>query len=201
MDILYYSNYCKHCKNVLQTLVKSNLSNKISYVCIDKRKIDPATNQTKIILENGNTVMLPPNIKSVPSLLLVNQQFKLIVGDDIVKHYHKDIKKNINKATNNNGEPLGYHIINYGNSNITSEFFTSYDLTPDELSAKGNSERRNMHNYVSVDNDLQLIETPPDTYTADKISSDVTLDTLQQKRMDEVSMGNNMPTPPPQLNI
>ena len=68
MDILYYSNYCKHSQSVLQTLVKSNLSKKVSFICIDKRRLDPATNQMKIILENGSQVILPPNIKSVPCL-------------------------------------------------------------------------------------------------------------------------------------
>ena len=51
MDILYYSNYCPHSQKVLQTLVKGNMSDKISFICIDKRVQDPKTNQTYIILE------------------------------------------------------------------------------------------------------------------------------------------------------
>ena len=46
MDILYYSNYCTHSQKVLQTLVKGNLSDKVSFICIDKRQIDKQTNQT-----------------------------------------------------------------------------------------------------------------------------------------------------------
>ena len=53
MDILYYSNYCKHSQNVIQTLVKSNLTDKISFICIDKRKRDENSGQMIIILENG----------------------------------------------------------------------------------------------------------------------------------------------------
>ena len=199
MDILYYSNYCKHSQNVLQTLVKSNLSKKVSFISIDKRKIDPATNQMKILLENGSQVILPPNIKSVPSLLLVNKNFQVILGSDIVKHYHKDIKENIHNTTPTGGEPSGYHLgISSGGTNIQSEHFTSYNLSPDELSAKGNGGNRNLHNYVSVNNDLQLIQTPPDDYTSDKISSDVTLDTLQQQRMDDVNMNKELP---PDINF
>lgn len=195
MDILYYSNYCKHSQSVLQTLVKSNLSKKVSFICIDKRRLDPATNQMKIILENGSQVILPPNIKSVPCLLLVNKNFQTILGSDIVKHFHKDIKANNNTAQRGNGEPSGFHLgISSGGTNIMSEQYTNYNLSPDELSAKGNSGNRDLHNYVSVDNDLQLIQTPPDDYKPDKISSDVTLDSLQQQRMDEVNM--NKPIPP-----
>jgi hypothetical protein len=44
-----------------------------------------------------------------------------------------------------------------------------------------------MYNYVSVNDDLQFIPTPPDTYRPDKISTDVTLENLQQKRLDEIT--------------
>ena len=71
MDILYYSNYCKHSQSVIQTLVKSNLTDKISFICIDKRKRDETSGNIVIILENGDRVMMPPNIHSVPSLLLI----------------------------------------------------------------------------------------------------------------------------------
>lgn len=195
MDILYYSNYCKHSQSVLQTLVKSNLSKKVSFICIDKRRLDPATNQMKIILENGSQVILPPNIKSVPCLLLVNKNFQTILGGDIIKHFHTDIKAINNKAQKGGGEPSGFHLgVSSGGTNVLSEQFTNYNLSPDELSAKGNSGNRDLHNYVSVDNDLQLIQTPPDDYKPDKISSDVTLDSIQQKRMDDVNM--NKPIPP-----
>ena len=60
MDILYYSNYCTHSQKVLQTLVKGNMSDKLSFICIDKRQLDKRTNQTYIILENGGKVVLPP---------------------------------------------------------------------------------------------------------------------------------------------
>ena len=195
MDILYYSNYCKHSQSVLQTLVKSNLSKKVSFICIDKRRLDPATNQMKIILENGSKVILPPNIKSVPCLLLVNKNFQTILGSDIVKHFHTDIKEINNKAHRGGGEPSGFHLgVSTGGTNVLSEQFTNYNLSPDELSAKGNSGNRDLHNYVSVDNDLQLIQTPPDDYKPDKLSSDVTLDSIQQQRMDDVNM--NKPIPP-----
>ena len=59
-------------------------------------------------------------------------------------------------------------------------------MTPEELSAKGNGNARQMYNYTSVKDDMTLINTPPDNYRPDKISNDVTLDTLQQKRMDEI---------------
>ncbi len=196
MDILYYSNYCKHSQNVLNTLVKSNLTDKISFICIDKRYTDPHTNEIKIKLEKGSEVLLPPNIKSVPTLLLVQQHFQTIKGSDIIQYFHKDIKEKNNNATGNNGEPISYSLRSFSSgSNIVSEQYTDYSLTPNELSAKGESNKRNMHNYVSVNNDIQLINTPNDNYKADKISSDLTIEQLQQKRMNELpdSLQNKPP--------
>ena len=188
MDILYYSNYCKHSQKLLQTLVKANLSNKISFICIDKRMIDPKTNQTYIVLENSSRVIMPPNIHSVPSLLLIKQNYKVLLGDDIIKHYLPEMKSLNERATNNNGEPMAFPILSSsGGTNIVSEQFTMYNMTPDELSAKGRGGNRQMYNYVSAGDDIKFIETPADNYRPDKLSNSVTIDTLQQQRMDEVA--------------
>lgn len=189
MDILYYSNYCKHSQKIIQTLVKGNLSNKISFICIDKRTTDPKNGQIYILLENGTKVILPPNIHSVPSLLLVNKNYKVIMGDEIVKHYHPQIKELIDKsAMPVNREPSSYVFTPSSNgSNIVSEQYTYYDMTPEELSAKGKGNNRQMYNYVSASEEIQMIQTPPDNYRPDKLSNNVTIDSLQQQRLDEIS--------------
>lgn len=188
MDTLYYSNYCKHSQRILQYLVKANLTNKISFICIDKRKRDANNNQLYIELENGQSVVMPPHIQSVPSLLLVNQNYKVVLGDDIISHYQplaqQEGKK---KASNFQGEPVGTSLsLSSGGVSIYSEPYTLYGLTPEELSAKGNGGRRQMYNYVSANDEVISINTPPDTYTPDKVEGDVTIDTLQQQRMDEI---------------
>ena len=192
MDILYYSNYCKHSQSIIQTLVKSNLTDKISFVCIDKRSRDPSNGQTYITLENGGKVIMPPNVHSVPSLLIIKEQYRVLMGDDIIKHLHPQIKNTMSANMQPNIEPSGYFLAaSNGGTNIMSEKFTSYDMTPDELSAKGNGEARPLYNYISVQNDMNLINTTPDDYKPDKVSNDVTLDTLQQKRMDDIGQSNN----------
>lgn len=188
MDILYYSNFCKHCQKLVSTLAKSNLSDKVSFICIDKRISDPKTNQTYIQLENGSKVIMPPNVSSVPSLLLVQKQYRIISGgDDIMKHFHPQLKEQNDLATRSNGEPMGYHVSNFnGGTNITSEQYTLYSMTPEELSSKGRGGNRQLYNYVPATDDIQLINTPPDTYRPDKVSNGVTIDSLQQQRMDEI---------------
>ena len=196
MDILYYSNYCPHSQKVLQTLVKGNLSDKISFICIDKRQTDNNNGQTYVHLENGGKVVLPPNIQSVPSLLLVNDNYRIICGDEILRFYHKDLKSQSDVATKHNGEPSSYQLVKAtGGTNVTSEQYTLYDMSPDELSAKGTGGNRQLYNYVPVSNNMNLIPTPDDTYKPDKVSNDVTVDSLQQRRMDEINeiMPNKQP--------
>lgn len=189
MDILYYSNYCKHCQKLVQTLAKGNLTDKISFICIDKRVVDPKTNQTFVLLENGTKVVMPPNVHSVPTLLLVKQSYRVLMGDDIMKHFHPQLKQQNEKATMFQGEPMGYILGSESSysSNIVSERFTDYNMTPDELSAKGMGQTRKLYNYVSVNDDIKFINTPADSYRPDKVSNNVTVDNLQQKRMDEIN--------------
>jgi hypothetical protein len=163
------------------------LTNKISCICIDKRTRDPTNGQVYVTLENGGKVIMPPNVHSVPSLLLVKQQYRVIMGDDILKHLHPEMKNTMTSKQSVQVEPSGYFLAaSAGGTNIISEKFTSYSMTPDELSAKGNGGSRQLYNYISVKDDMHLINTPPDNYRPDKVSTDVTLDKLQQKRMDEI---------------
>ena len=187
MDILYYSNYCKHSQKIIQYLVKNRLNDKLNFICIDKRKRDPKTNQLQIILENGSVVVLPPNIQSVPALLLVKQNYQVILGDDIIKVFQKTVSDNTAVSTQNNGEPRGFVLSGSNNGmNIVSEQYTFYNMSPEELSAKGRGGMRNMHNYVNANHEYGFINTPNDDYKPDKLSNAVTVDTLQQKRNDEL---------------
>jgi hypothetical protein len=192
MDTLYYSNLCKHSQRVLQYLVKNNLTSKISFICIDKRTRDVNNNQIYIILEDGKRVVMPPNIQSVPSLLLVKQNYRVILGEDIIRHYQLKLQEPTRQTTQNKiAEPVGTSLMasNQG-MNIISEQYTFYNLTPEELSAKGTGGRRPMYNYVAATQDLNSINTPPETYAADKISNDTTIDKIQEKRNSELISGN-----------
>jgi len=205
MDIVYYSNYCQHSKKILQYLAKENLTNQFNCICIDKRSRDPQTGQIRVHLENGQTIMMPPNVHSVPALLLVKQNFKVVLGDDILPLLHPLIKKQRDAATRHHGEPTGFSIGSYsgGSTNIISEKFTPYDLTPDELSAKGRGVKRALYNYVSADSESLLIQTPPDNYRPDKVGGDVSLDTLEQRRSEDVTkyFPTNSPYVPQSANI
>ena len=194
MDILYYSNYCKNSQKILQFFVKNNLTEQVSFICIDKRKQDPNTGQINVFLENGTQILLPPNVHSVPSLLLVKQSYSVIMGDAIMSKYQTTVQKNTNNATDGNGEPIGVSLDSVSIGTIVSEQYTAYSASPEDLSTKGNSNNRPIYNYVSANENGMSIATPPDTYRPDKVSQNVTIDTLQQKRNEDI--GGVVKAPP-----
>lgn len=140
---------------------------------------------------------MPPNIHSVPALLLIKKNYHVIYGDEIMKYFQPEIIKQNDIATNYNGEPLGFPIFSSNNSNIVSEQYTLYNMTPEELSAKGKGGMRQMYNYVSANYDSNTINTPPDTYRPDKLSNNITIDTLQKKRNEDI---NKITTSSPSMN-
>ena len=195
MDILYYSNHCKHSQKVVNFFVKNDLTNLVNFICLDKRKIDENTGQIIVLLENGTQVSLPPNVHSVPSLMLVKDNYRVVYGSEIMSHYASHIKTQMNEATLGEGEPSGY---SFGSSNadkIVSEKFTYFDSSPQDLSAKGHGGNRQMHHYVSASSDTLSIKTPPDTYKPNKLSSSVTVDSLQQQRNEEIAKTSGQAPP------
>lgn len=140
--IFYYSNFCPNSQRVLQFLVRANLTTEVAFICIDKRGRNPNTNQMYIIMENGDKVLMPPNIHSVPALLMLNENYKVIYGDEIIRHYEPSIVNDKMLATNFNGEPSGFSLNGNGSSLVdnTSSFGVSLS---------------------SVYNGRQTIQTPP----------------------------------------
>jgi hypothetical protein len=187
MDVLYYSNNCKYCQKLLAHLAKIGVLDKYNFICIDRRSVDPNTRQISITLDRGVKTTLPPNVSRVPTLLLVNQKFTAVIGDDIYAYVESKVQPDPNNmATANGGEPIGYIISpSSGGVNIVSETFTMYNAPPEELSAKGNGGTRQMHNYVSANVDGKSIPTPleestrtkPDTTNAQSNAANANLPT------------------------
>lgn len=180
--ILYYSNYCKNSQTLLQILAQGSLKDDMHFICIDKR-IKKENGATYIILENGQELLLSPSVTKVPALLLLNRGHQVLFGEQI-KEYINSKNVNIQKsATNNNGEPLAFSLLG-GCSGVSSDNYSFLDQGSEELSAKGNGGMRQQHHYAAIQ-DSYNIETPPDTYSPNKVGSE-TLEKLQQQRNSEI---------------
>ena len=73
----------------------------------------------------------------------------------------------------------------YFNLEGSTDNFSFLDQDTEELSAQGNGGMRQQHHYANLE--LQnVIETPPDTYTPNKVG-EVSIENLQQKRNNDIN--------------
>ena len=145
MDIFYYSNYCQHSKAVIEYLAKNGIIKNLNCICIDNRFFNQKTNQTVIQLETGKQVILPPNIHSVPCLLLSTKKYEVIIGkDQIIDYYAPMITQKKTEATIETGEPAGFSMkmndsfMPYGQNTLLEtppETFKSNKMTVDDAAA------------------------------------------------------------------
>jgi hypothetical protein len=144
--ILYYSKNCEFSRKYLQIISKSEAQKDIHFICIDRRVKDN-NNKTYIVLDNGQKIILPDNVVKVPALLLLNQGYQVLYGEQILQHLKPRQQIEIRQATQNNMEPMAFSL---GGGNIVSDQYSFLDQDPDELSSQGNGGMRQMHNYVDL---------------------------------------------------
>lgn len=191
-SILYYSNYCEHSKKLLQVVSKTQTSKDIHFICIDKRVKDPS-GKIFIILQNEQKIVMPENVTKVPALLLLNDNYKVLYGDDIYNRLKPQVTQEIKQATKNNMEPSAFAFDAFGGygSGITSDVYSFLDQSDDELSVKGNGGLRQMHSYVSLNDSMSLsMQLPTDDaeYKGGKIKEgETSMEALQRKREQELS--------------
>ena len=129
-DIIFYSNYCLHCNNLLNKLSKTILQNNIFFVCVDDQKIK-----------------IPKIVTRVPSLYLVNDKKVLIENeidnwvDNILKtienknkqeQLQKPISQQMGNMENMSTHPSQINQINNTQSNNTQSNNTQSNNTPDK---------------------------------------------------------------------
>ena len=81
-NILYYSKYCEHSKKLISYITTNSLQSSLHFISIDKR-VQDQSGRTYIVLDNGEKIIMPENVQSVPAMLLLNQNYKVVYGDAI----------------------------------------------------------------------------------------------------------------------
>ena len=188
-SILYYSNFCEHSKKLIQLLSKSVVAKDIHFICIDKRVKE--NNKVYIVLPNEQKIIMPENVTKVPALLLLNQNYKVLYGESIYNYFKPEEKVITKQVTNNNLEPMAFSF-GMGFGGITSDNFSFLDMDSDSLGTKGNGGLRQMHSYVSLNNENQFsITTPEDDFDykqSNKIKDgEMKIEDLQKMRENELT--------------
>ena len=88
--VLYFSNNCQYCKEIMGIIQKSDFRNSIKTFCVDRQRA-------------------PPFITSVPSLVLDSQN--LLVGENVFNWFEQQ-----NKKKSANMEPAAWHHNEMGNN-------------------------------------------------------------------------------------
>ena len=197
-SILYYSNFCEHSKKIIQTLSKTQVGRDIHFICIDNRQKD-ANGKVYIILPNGQKIVMANNVTKVPALLLLNDNYRVIYGDEILSHLKPRQEQQVMKATYNNAEPMAFGFGGFSGvgSGVASDNYSFYDMKPEDLTTKGNGGMYQMHSYSGL-NDNFTIQTPTDDfdYKSSKSNGGSSLEALQKQRdQDLAQLGFNKPPP------
>jgi len=177
--ILYYSNYCPHSQKILNHLSKNNLSKDIHFLSIDVRETKPDGN-VYIKIQNKEMI-LPKTISKVPALMLLNNNYRVLFGEDIYNYFQpKQVQQQV-QTTQNNLEPFAF---SFSGSQIASDNYSFLDMDSDQLSAKGNGGMRQMHNYFSVGNDSGYkISTPAENFSNKETNKNMpSLEQFQKQR-------------------
>ncbi len=184
-NILYYSNYCDKCKDILRTVGNSEIKKDMHFVCIDKRFRDSQSGAIYVILENQQKIILPPQVQKVPAMLLLKEGNKIIFGAEIANKIKPQNDLVDARASGFNGEPMAFSLgnDNIGGFGVASDNFSYWDQGSDELLAKGNGGARQMYNYATVDHSTN-IETPADTWQPDKVNENSYKEMEEQRNND-----------------
>jgi hypothetical protein len=175
---------CENCKALLQDIKHNNLGSDIHYVCIDRRVTK--NEQTYIILENQQELLLPPIVSKVPALLLLNDNYKVLFGKDIKNRLQPKQQTYKEVVNPTNTEPSAFSLSSMGD--IVSDTFSFLDQDADELSAKGSGGLRQIHQYSTL-NHYDKIDTPEENYESNTIGNQgIDMDKIQQERNTELKL-------------
>lgn len=177
--ILFFSNYCNNCKVLLGELQKKSVLQNIQLICIDNRVVKD--NVIYINLPDNTKMPLPPMINTVPSLCLI-PNYEILKGMDIY-NYYVPLSKNINDERakiESEPNPFSLGLETSGSHGVSSDNYSFWDSNHEELSASGDGGTRQMYNYVSIEHNIDPIQTIQEEAKSDKIT--MSLEQIQQQR-------------------
>tara|TARA_B100001123_G_C14438953_1_gene681811 strand:- start:4 stop:498 length:495 start_codon:yes stop_codon:yes gene_type:complete len=148
-DILFYSNFCTYCKEVINNISKTPLNETMLFVCVDDENIQ-----------------LPPFITSVPTIYLINEK-KIVVDEAIGDWVREKLSTNTPQTQTEEiqayygtcGDSFGANFSSLDNTD-TKPFISSYTFLGDDngstMAAK--SDNRQQGNQSQFDSQLEKLQ-------------------------------------------
>lgn len=181
--IVYYSNFCEPSKKLLQLIARTKQRQEMHFLCVDTRFKSP--NGETMLQVGAQKVALPSNITRVPALFFVDSN-KALFGDDIYGYISPKEEAITKVETAGNMEPECYST----QTASMSDSFSYWDQGAEDMQASGSGGLRQMHNYVTIDQDSVGINTPTEDWQADKIGKNgsKTLEEYKAEREQAVAL-------------
>ena len=183
--MLFFSNHCPHSVSLLKELQKENKVDDVELICVDNRVVKE--NIIYVTMPNYQQMPLPPMINSVPTLCIL-PNYEILTGKQI-KHYFMPLVKELSQEKQQlNNEPNAFSLGSETNGSygVSSDTFSFWDTTHEELSASGNGGMKQTYTYSTLEDThkTEPIYTPQDDTNEGKQT--LTLEQLQQQRQNEL---------------
>ena len=132
---------------------------------------------------------MPENVSKVPALMLLNQNFQVLYGDNIYNHLKPKQEVVTRQATQNNMEPMAFSLGGGGGGfGIASDQYSFLDMDAEQMNTKGDGGLKQMHQYVRLDH-VDTISTPTDEQDKQqgRAAGGMTLEQYQSQRDQDIS--------------
>ena len=177
---LYFSQYCKYSKSILEEIQRTGVQANFQLICIDKRFTK--NNVTYITLPNGQHFPLPPMINRVPVLLL-KPKFEILSGNQILDYIRPQVKKSEKTMLEMDPNPFDLSRDTLRSSGVSSDYYSFLDMDPQELAPQGNGGLRQMYSYATVDGETPM--TAPLLEGDKKGKMSLSMEEIEQMRNQE----------------
>jgi len=169
-DLVFYSNYCEHSKNLINLLIKKNLRDSFILICIDKQGIQ-----------------IPSFIDRVPSILTVKRE--LYTGD-VIDNYIYNIIQSQTKQENQDDNVTPYMMSSATNSSqytfITNEgeYDTGCDIKNDMM-------QNNNFVLLNADQKIMIANDREAENKSNKFDSSVLEKYMNMRKFDDEQIKKN----------
>ncbi len=153
-DIIFYSNFCTYCKEVINEISKTPINDNILYVCVD-----------------DDNIQLPNFVTAVPTIYLVEKK-RIVVDEAIPKWIQEQLSKNESKSSDEIQAYYGSNDSSFGCSFSTLDnkedkpFISSFTFlgeeqkidTPEDSNNSSQSQSRDSYQNSTISNDFERLQ-------------------------------------------
>jgi hypothetical protein len=153
-DIIFYSNFCTYCKEIINEISKTPINDKILYVCVDDENIQ-----------------LPNFVTAVPTIYLVEKK-RIVVDEAIPKWVQEQLSKVESQSNNDIQAYFGSNDSSFGSSFSTLDnkedkpYISSFTYigeeqkieTPDDSNDSSSTKSRDSFQNSTMSNDYERLQ-------------------------------------------